>query len=165
MPPFRNVPLFRLKDQRGLGHIATLLRSPGRGFPAMDLAGSGLGAPGDAGEVLDSAARADYKRRLTDLAGELEEAERDNDEGRVFMVRQEIDALTDQLSAAVGLGGRSRRASSVSERARVSVRNAIASALKTIRRHDESMWRHLSKAVRTGTLCSYDPEQPIEWEL
>jgi len=115
--------------------------------------------------MLDATARADYKRRLTDLAEELEEAERDNDEGRAGRAREEIDLLTDQLSAAAGLGGQSRRASSVPERARVSVRNAIASALKTIRRHDEGLWRHLSKAVRTGNLCSYDPERPTDWEL
>jgi len=155
---------FRLKDQRGLAHIAKLLRSPGTEIPALDLAGSGLEG-GDAGEVLDSTAREDYKRRLGDLAEDLEEAQRDNDEGRVGMIQEEIDALTDQLAAAVGLGGRARRASSVSERARVSVRNAIASALKTIRRHDEAMWRHLSNSVKTGTLCSYDPEQPVAWML
>ncbi len=158
-------PIFRLKDQKGLGHIARLLASAGREIPALELAGSGLDAPGDAGEVLDATARADYKRRLADLAEELEDAEQNNDEGRAAKAREEIDVLTDQLAAAVGLGGRSRRASSVSERARVSVRNAIASTLKTIRTHDEGLWRHLSKAIKTGNLCSYDPETPTEWQL
>ena len=158
-------PVFRLKDQKGLAHIARLLRSPGVEVSALELAGSALDAPGDAGEVIDDAARASYRRRLADLAEELEEAQANNDEGLVVRAREEIEALTDQLSAAVGLGGRSRRAASVSERARVSVRNAIASALKTIRRHDDPLWRHLSKAVRTGTLCSYDPEKPTAWDL
>ena len=158
-------PVFRLKDQKGLGHIARLLARPGKEILALDLAGSGIDDPGHAGEVLDAAARADYKRRLADLAEELEDAERDNDEGRAARAREEIEALTDQLTAAVGLGGRSRKAASIPERARVSVRNAIASALKVIRRHDEAMWRHLSKALRTGNLCSYDPERPTAWDL
>jgi len=158
-------PVFRLKDQKGLGHIATLLRSSGKEFAALELAGSGLDAPGDAGDVLDATARAEYRRRLGDLADELDDAQQNNDEGRAAKAREEIEALTDQLSAAVGLGGRSRRASSVPERARVSVRNAIASTLKTIRRHDEGLWRHLSKSIRTGNLCSYDPETPTGWEL
>jgi tetratricopeptide (TPR) repeat protein len=157
--------VFRLKDQKGLGYIARLLRAPGTEMAALDLAGSVLEAPGDAGEVLDPAARADYRRRLTDLAEELDDAEQNNDEGRAAKAREEIDALTEQLASAVGLGGRARRASSVPERARVSVRNAIASTLKVIRRHDEAMWRHLSKAVRTGNVCVYDPEQPTPWEL
>lgn len=158
-------PIVRLKDQKGLGYIARLLRSPGREIPALDLAGSGLEAPGDAGEVLDAAARESYKRRLADLAEELEDAEQNNDEGRASKAREEIDVLTDQLASAVGLGGRARRASSVSERARVSVRNAIASSLKTIRAHDDGLWRHLSKAIRTGNLCCYDPETPVSWDL
>ena len=160
-----NGPVFRLKDQKGLGHIARLLRSPGKEIPALDLAGSGLENPSDAGEVLDATARAAYRSRLEDLAEELEDAERNNDEGRASRTREEIDVLTDQLSAAVGLGGRARKASSVAERARVSVRNAIASTLKAIKANDEALWRHLSKAVRTGNLCSYDPETPTTWAL
>lgn len=39
------------------------------------------------------------------------------DEGRATIVQAEIDALVDQLAAAVGLGGRSRVAASASERA------------------------------------------------
>ena len=158
-------PTFRLKDQKGLAYLARLLHSPGREIAALQLAGSSGEASGDAGEVLDAKARADYKRRLEDLAEELEDAQRNNDPERTAKAQEEIDALTDQLSAAVGLGGRSRKAASVPERARVSVRNAIASALKTIRRHDEALWRHLSKAVRTGSFCSYDPEKPTVWKL
>ena len=155
---------FRLKDQKGLAHLAKLLGSPGKEIPALDLAGSGVEG-GDAGEILDATARADYKRRLADLAQDLDEAQAHNDEGRVGVLREEIDALTDQLTAAVGLGGRARRASSVSERARISVRNAIAASLKIIRRHDDAMWRHLSNSIKTGTLCSYDPEQQVAWNL
>jgi hypothetical protein len=158
-------PVFRLKDQKGLVHLAKLLSSPGKEIPALELAGSGLENPSDAGEVLDAAARSAYRSRLEDLAEELEEAEANNDEGRVTVVREEIDALTDQLTAAVGLGGRARKSSSVAERARVSVRNAIASTLKAIKQNDEGLWRHLSKSVRTGNLCSYDPETPTTWQL
>lgn len=120
---------------------------------------------GDAGEVLDARARADYERRLSDLRAELSEAERFNDSGRAAKTREEIDFIVRQLSSAFGLGGRSRRAASIAERARVNVRNSIADALKTIRQHDASLWLHLRNTVKTGTFCSYVPERPVSWDL
>ncbi|HEX9375479.1 MAG TPA: AAA family ATPase [Actinomycetota bacterium] len=174
----------RLKDAKGLRYIAHLLIRPGVEVHVMDLvtaaSGAGGGArttvsvaqdgltaarPGDAGEVLDARAREAYRARLEDLRSELEEAEENNDPERAGKARWEIDAIADQLSSAVGLGGRSRRAASPAERARVNVRNAISASLKVIRKHDEPLWRHLSNAIRTGTFCSYEPERPVDWSL
>jgi hypothetical protein len=45
------------------------------------------------------------------------------------------------------------------------VRNCISAALRSIRRHDEGLWRHLANALRTGIFCSYEPERPVEWEM
>jgi len=181
---------FRLRDARGLRYIARLLLHPGREFHVLDLVAAATGPDvdrtpdparttgtarregarrmvpsGDAGEVLDARARADYERRLSDLRAELSEAERFNDSGRAAKTREEIDFIVRQLSSAFGLGGRSRRAASIAERARVNVRNSIADALKTIRQHDASLWLHLRNTVKTGTFCSYVPERPVSWDL
>src|ERR1700675_1274392 len=93
---------FRLKDTRGLGYIAHLLRHPGTEFHVLDLAGGiagqrdddetrhaaqglprggedlekagiHIGSLGDAGEMLDDQAKVAYRRRLSDLREELEE--------------------------------------------------------------------------------------------
>src|SRR4029434_11151520 len=85
----------RLRHRAGLGYLATLLERPHEDTAALTLiAGSnGLdtemaavgrsalraGWPDDLGDVLDPRARAEYRERLADLEGELDEAERAHD--------------------------------------------------------------------------------------
>jgi hypothetical protein len=166
---------FQLKDTKGLGLLQTLLRHPGRDFHVLDLAGggtsvadgSGREASGDAGELLDPAARAAYKRRLEDLRDDLEEAHRFNDLERAARAEAEIGFLTDELARAVGLGGRSRVAASAAERARVNVSRTIGSVMKKIAAGNPALGEHLTAAVRTGYYCSYspDPRVPIAWSF
>lgn len=124
-----------------------------------------LPGPGDAGPALDARAKAAYRRRLRELAEDLEEAERFHDTGRAERVRVELDAVTEQLAGAVGLGGRDRRADSDSERARLSVTKALKAAVKRVAVHDPVLGLHLQRSVRTGAYCSYapDPATRIVW--
>ena len=122
-------------------------------------------ALGDAGDMLDAPARAAYRRRLRGLQADLEEAEQINDAGRVSRTQSEMEMIGAQLAAAFGHGGRARRAASAVERARINVKNSIALALKRIRQHDKDLWRHLSTALKTGTVCSYRPDRAIPWRF
>jgi non-specific serine/threonine protein kinase len=163
----------RLRDVKGLRYIAHLLRHPGVEIHAAELAGiarddeSRRVALGDAGEMLDAKARETYRGRLQDLREELAEAERWSDVGRAEKTRAEIEALTNELGRAVGLGGRSRRASSDAERARLMVTQRIKSALRAIAAASPAIGRHLSRSVRTGIFCCYEPgrDTAIQWEL
>ncbi len=153
---------FRLKDVRGLSMLARLVESPDREIHAIDLAadrddGGGVIDLGDSGEVLDLRARDAYKRRIAELREELAEAETLADRGRAMRLRAELEALTDQIAAAVGMGGRERRAGSAAERARVTVQRRIREAIKKIAEHDAELGRHLDWTVRTGTFCAYEP--------
>ena len=120
---------FELPDMKGLGYLARLLAQPGREVHVLDLTG---GAGADAGPVLDERAKREYRQRVRELQGEIEEAESWNDPERAARAQVELDALIRQLAAAVGLGGRDRPAASSPERARVSVRKAIANAIARI---------------------------------
>ena len=143
---------FRLKDPKGFAYLAHLLRYPGTEFHALDLVGGiasrsgdeegNRGLPGgdedlektgihiaslgDAGELLDDQAKASYRRRLSELREELEEAKQLGRAERAEQLEAEIEALTRELSRAVGLGGRNRRAASASERARQSINGGFA---------------------------------------
>jgi hypothetical protein len=123
------------------------------------------GRLGDVGPVLDARARSDCRRRLAELRQELAEAEEFNDLGRVALIRGEIEQLGSYLSAAARSGGGSRVVGSYTERARVSVRNNIATAVRMIRDHDATLGRHLDNTVHTGTFCSYVPERKISWRF
>src|SRR6266511_3815668 len=160
----------RLRHTAGLGHLARLLGKPGQELHALDLAAEDA-VRGErdaaAGPVLDDQAKAAYRRRLGELTAELDEAERWADPERAARARAEVDALTEQLASAVGLGGRDRRLASSAERARVNVTKAIRAAIRRIAEHDPDLGEHLTRTVRTGTFCVYaaDPATPPRWEL
>jgi tetratricopeptide (TPR) repeat protein len=179
---------FRLRDSKGLRYLAQLLGSPAREFLALELvtaeAGSGSErtasgvrgeqrepevrfASGRTGEILDTKAKEAYRRRLEELQDELEESERWGDPERAAREREEMDFLARELAAAVGLGGRDRRAPSDAERARVNVTKAIKTAMARIGKHSPALAHHLASTIRTGTFCSYvpDPRLPAIWQL
>jgi hypothetical protein len=177
---------FRLKDSKGLGYLAHLLRHPGIEFHVLDLVGGiasqreeddtghpAHGLPrldedlekagihitrlGDAGEMLDEQAKVAYRRRLSDLREELEIAKELGNVERAQQAEDEIDAVTRELSRAVGLGGRNRRAASASERARQSITKTIRAVLERIAQSDAALGEILSRSIKTGTFCSYRP--------
>jgi tetratricopeptide (TPR) repeat protein len=177
--------VFHLKHVKGLTCLAYLLGHPSTEIHSANLAmvmeranGAFDGAAarpavfadaqlGDSGPMLDSQAKAEYRRRLLDLREELEEAKRNNDFGRATRAEEEIDFITAEFSRAVGLGGRNRHAGSPSERARLSVTKAIKSVLAKIAQHNSELADHLDATIRTGTFCSYkpDPNSPIFWKV
>jgi hypothetical protein len=133
----------------------------------LEKAGIHVGGLGDAGEMLDDTAKAAYRRRLSELHEELEEAKELGNVERAEKAEQEIDALTSELSRAVGLGGRNRRAASASERARQSISKTIKSVVEKIAQSDARLGDIFSRCVKTGNFCSYqaDPALPIAWEF
>ena len=140
--------------------LARLISEPSREFHALDLAADGsTGAAdgGDAGELLDEQARAEYKARLDRLEEGIEEARANGDIGRLERLQGEREFLAAELSRAVGLGGRGRRQGAAAERARVNVQRRLADAIRRIGREDAELSRILERAVRTGLYCVYDP--------
>jgi hypothetical protein len=161
---------FRLRDSVGLRHLARLLAEPGRERHVLDLVGTAANVPHDAGSaggLIDDQARAEYRQRLRELAGEIDEAESWGDPERASKARREVDLLTEQLAAAVGLGGRARGVASSAERARVTVTKAIRAAQQRIAREDAELGAHLEISLRTGTFCVYrpDPRSQITWTV
>jgi class 3 adenylate cyclase/tetratricopeptide (TPR) repeat protein len=173
---------FRLKDSKGLRYLARLLAEPGREVHALDLVAGEhtperaprhldpalvASTPADAGEILDSRAKAEYRHRLSELEEAAEEARALGDVERAARADEERDFLVRELASALGLGGRDRRSASPSERARVSVTRAIRAALARIRKHSARLGDHLDRTVHTGTFCSYmpDPRASVDWRL
>ncbi len=154
---------FVLADLKGLHYLQYLVRRPGIDVEALALAAAHAGHPGttldqaDLGDVLDTSARAAYRRRLNELDAELDAADIRGDQTSAAKLTAERAALLDQLRSATGLGGRTRRNGASAERARVAVRKAIAAALTQIDQHDPSVARMLRDTVRTGVSCRYNP--------
>jgi non-specific serine/threonine protein kinase len=162
----------RMQDSKGIQHLAALIEARGAELHVLDLVtGRPTGTHGtdhvepslvagrgaDAGEMLDATARDAYRRRITELEDDLDEAVSFNDEGRATHVRAELDAVMDELRRATGLGGRVRKAASETERARLNVQRTIKAAIRRVFESDRVLGRHLDAAVKTGTYCSYNP--------
>ncbi len=166
-----------LSNLKGLHYLARLLAHPGREFHVLDLVAGGVTRAetppgtsdpevkssgwGDSGVLLDAQAKDAYRRRLAEIDEDIEDARLQNDSGRGLQAESERDWLIRELSRAVGLGGRDRRAGSASERARVSVTRAVRHAVSRIRQHDPALGEHLDRAIRTGIYCVYLPDSRI----
>jgi hypothetical protein len=171
--------LVRIKDARGLRYIAQLLRYPRREFHVADLAATNIGEVvagnplgddlrtglGDAGELVDAKAKAQYKQRIEELRGELDLANEWNDSVRATRLREELDSLAENLSAAYGIGGRARKGADSAERLRKAVANRIRDSIARIEKQDQGIGLHLTRSIKTGYFCSYLPEKNIEWQF
>jgi len=158
----------RIRDLKGMRHLAQLLAHPGREFHVLDLVAAETGqrvALGDAGETLDVRAKTAYRRRLAEIEEDIEQARLLEDTAREAQADSERDFLVRELGRAVGLGGRDRRAASVAERARSGVTRAVRQAILRIGEHHPELEEHLDGAVRTGTYCAYVPDRgaPAAW--
>jgi hypothetical protein len=107
--------------------------------------------------MLDARAKSAYRRRLAEIQDDIAQARTLGDSERESQADAERDFLSRELSRAVGLGGRDRRAASASERARVGVTRAIRYAMARIGEHHPLLGEHLNLAIRTGTYCGYLP--------
>ena len=174
--------IVRVRDGRGLRYLARLLASPGREFHAADLValesggaraahavepGTSTQSRSDAGEVLDACAKDAYRRRLTEVQDDLEEAQALGDASRVAQATAEWEFLSREITRAIGLGGRMRRVGSAAERARASVTRSVRHAMARIRAVHPSLGAHLERTIRTGTYCAYfpDPRAPVAWKV
>jgi non-specific serine/threonine protein kinase len=171
-----------LKSTRGLSCLAVLLRNPGREFHVREL----LACPMDASTpaaaalhgrltgglyagvpVLDAQAKAEYKCRLNELRQELNEAERFNDLDRKAETQSELQAISDHLASAIGLGGRGRKSSSDAERARSAATKSIRKAVQKIGEAIPALGYHLAARIKTGYFCCYSPhpERRVNWKF
>jgi tetratricopeptide (TPR) repeat protein len=175
---FENI-VVRLKDAKGFHYLRRLLAAPGHEFHVLDLAAGTTPSPTrgaadhvpegcsvigtDAEKLLDPAAKAAYRARISELRQDLEEAEEHNDLERASRARAEMDFIVAELARAVGLGGRDRRSASPGERARSAVSKSLRGCLKRIEKAHPALGAYLATTVRTGYFCSYNPEVPVEW--
>jgi tetratricopeptide (TPR) repeat protein len=169
----------RLKHLKGLTCLAVLLANPDTEVHSLSLAtiterdaadgssseiaaaGGQWNGLGDAGPMLDSRAKSEYKRRLTELRAELDDAREAGDDERIVRAEDELDFIEAEVSRAVGLGGRSRVSASAGERARVSVTKSIKSAVAKIAQQNRDLGAYLAATVRTGTFCRYTPNPDL----
>lgn len=154
----------QLTHQNGFVDLAQLLTRPGTEMHCLELADRPAETGGGV-ETLDERARGELKVRVRELQQEIDAADAIRDSGRAERAREELDAIVEHLSGALGLGGRARQLGSPSERARSAVTWRIRNAIRKIASSHPRLGRHLESGLRTGRFCAYEPETPTEWTL
>lgn len=163
-----------VRDGKGMHHLARLFAAPGREFHVLDLIAADSDDPtaagrfsrvGDLGPLLDDRAKRMYRRRLAEIEEDIEDARADNDIARQEQTGLEREFLINELTRAVGLGGRDRHAGAASERARAAVTQAVRKAIGRLRDACPALGDHLDRTISTGTYCAYapDPRAPSRW--
>jgi len=162
-----------VRDLKGMHYLARLLAEPGVEVHVLDLVAAEAGNVsalrhrlGDAGALLDPTAKDAYRRRLTEIEDDIAQAREIADTVREESAELERDFLIRELSRAVGLGGRDRKAGVGSERARAAVTRAIRQAMTRINDAHPELGAHLDRTIQTGTYCGYlpDPRAPVAWQ-
>jgi predicted ATPase len=153
-----------VRDLKGLGDLAVLLRQPGIEVHCLQLMG-GAQVAGEAGPVIDDRARRTYQERIRELQAAIDEAQAQGNSEAAARDEAELDALVEQLSAAFGLSGRNRSTGSSTERARSAVTYRIRAAIRRVGEVHAELGRHLENSVRTGTWCTYQPETEVLWQV
>ncbi len=149
-------------DSVGVRYLTELIARVGVAIPSIELASDHVlvdrGSRDDV--VLDADAKAAYRRRIEDLHSEVEDAEACADLERASRARVELDRFVEELARCTGLAGRARFFPRDAERARVSVRKAIARAVRVITEIDHALGREIGARVVTGTTCVFLARAP-----
>ncbi|GIJ80748.1 AAA ATPase domain-containing protein [Micromonospora phaseoli] len=160
-----------LPDAKGLHDLRLLLGRPGVDVPSVELldpaAGPELVAARRMGgdQVLDDEAKSRYRRHLERLDDEIDRLAERGDRAKVAALDAERQALIDQLRAAAGLAGRTRRLGDEAERVRKTVTARIRDTLRRLDARHPPLAAHLRETVSTGTACRYLPPAPVPWRL
>lgn len=145
-----------VRHSKGMADLATLVANPGVDIAAVTLMDGPDAAPRAGGdEMLDDTAVRAYRDRLGAIDGELDDADAAGDADRSEELEQERAAIIDQLRAASGLGGRSRRMGDDVERARKAVSARVRDAINKIGEAHTELAMHLAESVTTGRECRY----------
>jgi len=149
----------RIRASRGAELLARLVEAPHQEIHVLALAADDgtTTIESNAGDSIDRAALRQYRARLAELERLVDEAESHGDGGGAEALGRERVALERELSRALGLGGRVRQAGSTTERARVNVQRRLKDVLERVSDANPELGAWLSRSLRTGTYCSFNP--------
>ena len=163
-----------VKDMLGLKYIHRLVAKPGQPIPMQDLGGTVSDERFSADSrsrqpAVDTRWKEDVAESLRELEAQLAKAQKDNDIGATDRAQTDIDALMKQVSASIGIGGRSRDLNNPNDRVRPRIYAAINRAYEALRTANVPMPKmadHFSARISYKSGCfSYDPlDIDITWK-
>jgi hypothetical protein len=155
----------RMKDRKGLHHIAILLEHPDKDLSPFEVEKNTNSIPREAPDkMIDPKAQNEIRQQIEDLQVRLDEDDFPDPEQRLD-VRDELEKLKIYSRQNQRLGGGARDMNSAFEKARKRVSKAIRSSLANIKKEHRTLGLHLERAIHTGRILKYTPSSPIHWDL
>jgi TolB-like protein len=151
----------QVPEVKGFYDIHKMLREPRQLFHCAEMMGTTLNGKGE--KLIDEKARKQYQQKILDLQSEIQEAEDSSNFTGVEKLQEEYDQLIEYLSKSLGLKGKTRETGSTIEKARSALTWRIRNAVARIEQYHPMLGAHLSNAIKTGILCSYQPDREINW--
>ena len=152
-----------VKTSRGMRLIALLLRHPGYVFPVLQLQAildgkeplPGVGAL----PATDVTSVAALRKRVAKLREDEEDLRGIELTEQADRLREEREAIEDQLVRDLGLGGRARDRAPEVEKARSRAQKSVDRTIRSIKAKKGGMavGRHLANAISTGHQLVYAP--------
>jgi hypothetical protein len=168
---------------RGVLYLATLLQSPGKAFPVLDLSmmgsdgkarwvgakggdleedtGLSSGILGDGGERTDVEGLESSRRELDRIRQELRAADASGDVSRSAHLKREIEGIEKEIKGSFWKR-QPRKVGDIADKIRSAVGQAIRKAISEIDQVHPALGRHL-RAIKTGRLCSYCVDPVVPW--
>lgn len=151
----------KVPELKGFYDLQKLLIEPRQLFHCAELMGSKANSKGE--KLIDEKARKMYQEKILEIQSDMHTAEQNSDFAQVEKLQEEYDQLIDYLSKSLGLKGKSRETGGTVEKARSAITWRIRNAIARIEQYHPPLGAHLANAVKTGTLCSYQPEREMSW--
>lgn len=120
---------------------------------------------GDAGEFIDSQARAAYKTSLTGLERKRQECIECNELAKAEEIEEMMERIKKELIRGVNIRGRLRKDKSTYKRAKQAVGNAIRRSISKLNEQCPELGQHLQDTISTGGDVVYHPETPVRWQF
>lgn len=151
-----------LRDSKGLQDLNKLLFHPEIEFHCSELAGAETIE--EKGVLMfDNKAKSAYQKRIIEIQNAIQEADMAGDFRQAESLHWEYEKILDHVAKSSGLGGSPRLVSNSVDKIRSAVTLRIKSCIKKISNEHPSLGKHLSISIKTGTFCSYRPEEKMHW--
>lgn len=178
-------PSLKFSDVKGFHYIAILLSYPNREYSVSDLWNlvgksltpdqltfstahkKDLSNDWNRAEPLDGEIHqelVDDKTRK-EVLEELAAAEAEMKTNPSLELKEKAEKLRQYCSSSITPVGRSRKFVTNPEKQRKAITNNISRALRKLQECDESLWQHLYRSIKTGSICKYCPEKEIVWSV
>ncbi|OQP58354.1 hypothetical protein [Niastella populi] len=150
-----------MQELKGFYDIQKMLLEPRHLFHCAEMMGSSINDQGE--KLIDEKARKQYQQKILELQNDIYEAENTSDFVTAEKLQAEYDQLVEHLSRSLGLKGKTRETGGTIEKARSAITWRIRNAIARIEQHHPLLGAHLSNAIKTGILCSYQPDREVNW--